>query len=778
MYYTHHSCGGLRGGRYRTSHAHLSSWVHRCLAFLGGAILVLATVSGACANGLDPQFVEAVETTSEADQLEVRVMTTSPEPPAFSAFPLREPDRLVMDFRDYLWQPGRTGHLESAHPQVECVRVGQFSKEPPITRVVLDLRVPASEVKYEADRSGGHGELSIRVSPPSGERIPPSPASSSSGAASAKPAGARIAAAAGGPKPTKRSSGREQPDPFGAAAASTAAQAKPGTGKPVAGATPPSPPDTSVTSAGVEPPKGTGAAAGVAPRPAERPGAQPRGAGPAATAPAGPPPAAQAAAVSWKDYLTRGLAAVAVIILIGALAVWLRKRVGTPGRAAAQSEAAKPAIGETVPLPDSAQDLPREAVAPAAEPTEAAIRCRIVDGYLLLAPEGGEAALSRLGSGGARKAKVEGSISLTPVEEDEEDETIVEALAEEESPAVEGRVAEEEAGAEAVPEEELISAAALAAGEGMVDEPTLEDTEDLPARARELVESLGDEDDDARRQAAEGLWGLAESGHVELLAPYLDSEDARVRLVIAGVLGESRAAEFAGQLAGLTDDPDPSVRATVFYAFSQLGQAAGEHVDAVRKGLSDEEGSVRARAVEALAAMAPDDDEVAAQVIALTGDPEFAVREAATSAALNFARNGVTEPLVALLADLGRRAQALELLQQAEADVIKQLLAAAAKAASESSTAAMGTLSYVVGTRCTPADFSADLQSSDPEVRLAGLEGLAIVGGEESRADLVKMSEGDASPQVRERAAEILTYWDEMAESTARAGADSAGSST
>jgi HEAT repeat protein len=460
--------------------------------------------------------------------------------------------------------------------------------------------------------------------------------------------------------------------------------------------------------------------------------------------------------------------------VIAALAVWLRKRFGMPGGAAAQSEAAEIAIGETVPLPDSGQDLSREAVAPAAEPTEAAVRCRIVDGYLVLAPEGGEAALSRLGSGGARKAKVEGSISLTPVEEDE---AAVDALAADEPSVVEGPVAEEEAGAEAVPAEELISAEALAAGEGMVDEPTLEDTEDLAARARELVESLGDEDEDARRQAAEGLWGLAESGHAELLVPYLNSDDARVRLTIAGVLGESQAAEFAGPLAELAVDPDPSVRATVLYAFSQLGQAAGEHLDAVRKGLSDEEGSVRARAVEALAAMAPDDDEVAAQVVALTGDPEFPVREAATSAALNFARNGVTEPLVTLLADLGRRAQALELLQQAEADVIKQLLAAAAKATSESSAAAMGTLSYVVGTRCTPADFSADLQSSDSEVRLAGLEGLAIVGAEESRADVARMSEGDSSPEVRQRAAEILTYWDEMAESTARAGADPAGSS-
>ncbi len=774
MHYTHHSCGGLRGGRYSTSHAHLSFWVHCCLAFLGGAVLVLATVPGACANGLDPQFVEAVETSSEADQLQVRVMTTSPEPPVFSAFPLREPDRLVVDFRDYLWQPGRTGHLESSHPQVERVRVGQFSKEPPVTRVVLDLRVPASDVRYEADRSAGHGELSIRVSPPSGERVAASPVGSASGAAAPKPMGAQTAGAVGAPQPPKGSSGREQPDPSGAAAASAAAQAKPGAKKPAGGDAPPSPPDTTVASAGLEPPEGTGAAAAATPGRADRRGAQPPEAVPAATAPVGPPPPAQAAAVSWKSYLLRGLAAVAAIILIGAAAVWLRRRVGTPGDVPAQIGPAETAIGETVPLPEGPQDLRREAVPPAAEPTEAAIRCRIVDGYLVLAPEGGEAALSRLGSGDARKAKIEGSISLTPVEEEE---SVVEAPADEQPSVVEGRVAEEEAGAEAVPEEEAISAAALAAGEGMVDEPTLEDMEDLPSRARELVESLGDEDEDARRRAAEGLWDLAESGHVGLLAPYLHSDDARVRLVIAGVLGESLATEFAGPLAELADDPDPSVRATVLYAFSQLGQAAGEHLDAVRKGLSDEEGPVRARAVEALAAMAPDDDEVAAQVIALTGDPEFAVREAATSAALKFARNGAIEPLVALLADLDRRAQALELLQQAETDVIKQLLAAAAKETSESSAAAMGTLSYVVGTRCTLADFSPDLQSSDPEVRLVGLEGLAIVGGEESRADVARMSEGDSSPEVRQRAAELLTYWDEMAESTARAGADSTGSS-
>ncbi len=621
MYNTHRSGGGSRSGRCRIGRAHLSSHFYSCLALVGGAILLLGAASGGGASGVESQFVEAVETATEAGDLEVLVITTSPEPPVFSAFPLREPDRLVMDFRDYVWQPGLTAHLESSHSQVSGVRVGQFSKEPPVTRVVFDLMVPASELKYRPDRASGHGELSIRVAPPSGDEAaePQGPSTGEEPITKPPPAGAAGAASA--------------------AAGGAAAPAGQGTGESGPQARPPASPGSTVASAGPTAPEGPKPGAQAASGQAGRASAQPPGAGPAATGPAGPPPPQQAGVTSWKGYLPVVLGAVALIIVLAGLAFWLRKRVGKRSAAPARAKATDPAAAEAIPVPDIAEQAPSQAAAPAAEPDGAAIRCRIVDGYLVLAPEGGSAALSTLAGEGARKAKVEGSISLTPVEEEEE-EGGVQLPAEEEPVVAEASVAGERGDAEVVAEDDFVSAEALAAGEGMVDEPALEDPDDLPSRARALVESLVEEDEDERKRAAEGLCGLAETGHADVLAPYLQSEDPRVRLVIAGVLGEAGASAFAGPLAEVADDPDPSVRATVLYAFSQLGEAGSEYAREIRKRLSDEEASVRARAVEALAAVAPDDEEAAAHAVELTADPEFSVREAATSAALIFARHG------------------------------------------------------------------------------------------------------------------------------------------
>jgi HEAT repeat protein len=715
------------------------------LVLLIGLGLVLVDVSGGRANGIASLLVTGVNATTEAEQLEVKVMTTSPVAPRFSAFGLREPDRLVMDFPDYVWEPGLTGHLESSHPQVSEVRVGQFSKEPPITRVVFDLRVPANKVQYDTGAGAADGDLSIRVSPTPKQAGPPT-----------QVAPPRRPEPAARPTPTrgpKQGDGAVPAGPVGG----TDATPKPG------GQAQTPPPD-----GGKPGPAVTGTETGKKPLAggttvqAGQPTVRPPMATPQKTAPVEPPRVERAGALSWRSYVLRALAAIALMVVIAAVAVWLRRRFTEMRSAGSQ-----PVTADISPDQPETQEPIGEPAPPAAESTGAAVRCKIVEGYLVLAPEGGEAALSRLGGHGISRAKVEGSLDLTPVEE----ETPVEDEAAADEPAVSETPVADDAGAD----EAAVSETPVA--EELVEEESASDaSDDDAARVQAIVESLTGENEEARKQAAEGLWGMAREGRADLLASYLESEDPRVRLVVAGVLGEAGAAEFAGPLADIADDPDPSVRATVFYAFSQLGQAASEHLAVVRKGLSDEESSVRARAVEAVAAMAPDDSEVASEVVELTGDPEPLVREAATSAALNFARNGVAEPLAALLGDLTRRAQALELLQQADEGLLKQLLVAARKAPSDSGEAAVATVSYVIGSRCTPADFADDLGSSDPDVRLAALEGLAIVGGEESQTDVDRLSKTDPSPELRQRAAEILTAWEEMAQSTARAGADTSGS--
>ncbi len=654
----HHCCSQKRGSLYVQHRTRIASWIQCSSAFVGAVLLVCASVAGGRANGMEPLYVEAVETETADEQLEVRVSTTSPSLPAFSAFPLREPDRLVMDFPDYLWRPGYTGHLKSGHPQVEGVRVGQLSKEPPITRVVFDLRVPAEQVKYEALSGAGDGELRIYV--PGRKAGKPAPAWA--GKPATRPAKPRPTA--GPSKPPK-----EGPS-LGVAA---------------------SPPVVSGT--------GQGAAAEPTPRPADLGVA-------AASAPDGETPSPAKAWMSWKGYLLRALAAVALIIAIGALAFWLRNRFRT-----SQSTEPIASLG-----------------AIASGRSGGMLRCRIIDGYLVLAPE----AMTGMEAMARQEARVEGSVEVIPTEESAEAEK-------------ESEVEEEPRAADAA------------------------------TRAAELVRSLAGDSGDVRKKATRDLVELVKNDRADVLLPYLKSAEARVRVVVAGVLGEAGAANCASALADIADDSDPSVRAAALYALAQLGPAASEHVAALRKRLCDEESSVRARAIEALAVLAPHDEGAARQVVELAGDADPAVRQAAASASFAFARNGVTEPLLGLLADISRRAQALELLQQADEAIIKQLLVDANKTSSETSDAAVGTLAYVISARFAPADFRDDLQSLDADVRMAGLHGLAIVGGDELRKDVLELSRNDPSPEVRATAGQVLIYWEELAEATARAGSESGG---
>ncbi len=715
MFCMHHYCSQKRGRLYVQRRTRIGSLLQCSSAFIVGILLVCASVSGGRANGIETLCVEAVETRIIDEQLEVRVNTTAPSLPSFSAFPLREPDRLVMDFPDYLWGPGYTGHLESDHPQIREVRVGQFSEEPPITRIVFDLRVPAEQVKYKALSAAAHGQLRIQVSPAEASGASETPPPAVPGRKPDKPAAppaVKPTAKPPKPRPTAGQSKppKDIPSPSGPASppatsgTGEGAAVEPGAAAPGAGP---------ITGTAGDRPTEPGAAAGT--QTVEPPTPRPADVGVAAAGPsAGEPPAPTKAGMSWKGYLLRALAALVVIAGIGALAFWLRNRFrGIGSRAFSLRNR-----GRTSESTEPTASL--GAIASAGP--EGTIRCRIIDGYLVLAPE----TVTGMQSMARQEARVEGSVEVIPAQQ-----------------------------AAQVEVEEQPQAA------------------DAATRAEELVRSLAGDSGEARKEATRGLMELATSGRAEVLLPYLKSEDTRVRTVLAGVLGEAGAADCAGALADIAEDSDPSVRAAALYALAQLGPAASEHVAAVRERLSDEESSVRARATRALAALAPEDEEAARQVIELADDTDPAVRQAAASASFVFARNGVTQPLLGLLADISRRAQALELLQQADEAIIRQLLVNANKASSETSDAAVGTLAYVISARFAPSDFRDDLQSSDADVRMAGLHGLAIVGGDEMRQDVLELSKNDPSPEVRARAAEVLTYWDELAEAAAPAGGES-----
>jgi len=274
-----------------------------------------------------------------------------------------------------------------------------------------------------------------------------------------------------------------------------------------------------------------------------------------------------------------------------------------------------------------------------------------------------------------------------------------------------------------------------------------------------LVGALADADAAVRQAAGRGLWDIAADGRAQALLPYLKSPDPKVRCAIAGVLGKVRALECAGLLAEAAADPDPHVRASVVNAFRILGEEAAYYLDAVAARAGDTDPFVRARALEALAAMAPTSADAARHHVLLMGDKDPDVRRAAAACLLSYAKRDIHEPLVDLLSDPARRPQALEALHAADEPVLRKLLTALQDRPAAAASAAADTLSYVLSSRWTADDFRPDLDSLDPKTRLAGVEGLALVGSPEAVAELCRILKADPDSDIRCRTAAILAQF-------------------
>ncbi|MBN1458679.1 MAG: HEAT repeat domain-containing protein [Armatimonadetes bacterium] len=706
-----------RRGASITTARGLLAGVLRPYLTLAAVVLIVGTVSGSRAGTAElaepdtlsagVQCVRTVEASEDTDRLEVSLTTGTAMTPWFSVFPLREPDRLVFDLPNYIWEPGLTAYLESAHPEVQAIRVGQFSEDPPVTRLVLDLSVPVDELHYRTIASDPKGRLRVRVADEDGahtileekhrrpvvaalppvEHTPPPP--ETSGSTAVPPTEAEPPVPAPSPEPPAVAT---NPVPSETAEPPTTAAIDD--------------PDPIPVVAQVEPPRPT----------------RPELAAGASSASAAPPIDSQPSAGSRA---LRFAGAIAILAALGFLAFWLRKKYQ-----ASPEEA--PVIAE-----ESRPDL-RPGVSPKKAASLDLVRCRIIDGYLVLAPEGGKTVAESLGHT-AQRARIEGQVEIVAAEStsvSEEDSAIA---------------------VSAVPESETATPA-RSGHDGAAGSPA--------ETAETLVAALSDEDVTVRKTAAQGLWTLADGGRADVLVPYLKNADPRVRLVIAGVLGEAGAIQCADELATLLTDSDASVRASTVYAFSQLGAAVSPHSASVQRLLSDPEDLVRARAVEALAALNPQSAEVAGEVFDLLGDPDASVREAAMQTTLGYANRGITPPITAFIGDPSHRAQALELLQQAEDSTLRRLLIAARAAQDEGNSGPMDTISYVVRARWTTAHLAVDARSTEEGVRLAALEGLAILGGDEAIAEISQIAQSDPSTELQHRAAQMLDAAQDLATQT------------
>jgi HEAT repeat protein len=278
-----------------------------------------------------------------------------------------------------------------------------------------------------------------------------------------------------------------------------------------------------------------------------------------------------------------------------------------------------------------------------------------------------------------------------------------------------------------------------------------------PTVTEPIVGALQDTDERVRAVAGRGLWDVIREGQSEIIVRFLASPDPKVRAGIAGALGKVRAVEWAAALSRAADDPDPHVRAAIVNALGRMGEDASQHLSTVTVRLKDTDAFVRSRAIEAALAIAPAEEHVARLTLALVSDPDAHVREASFAALVAYAERGIRGPLVDLLGDEALRQPVLKSLAGADEALVHQLLEHVQGLPQDLGQGVLEALSHLLEGRWTVADLRPELSSLNAEERLAGLEGLALVGGPEAMQEMARLLSSDPSATVRLRAVEILS---------------------
>src|SRR5947208_5264338 len=116
------------------------------LAAMGGLVTV-----GAFAQAVGPQAsIRRVAGLGGSQALELEVSASQPVAP--TVLVLTGPDRLVLDFPNAV--PGSDlRNISVNRGEVKGVRIGLFAQDPPITRVVLDLKAPQPYQLFPAGKS-------------------------------------------------------------------------------------------------------------------------------------------------------------------------------------------------------------------------------------------------------------------------------------------------------------------------------------------------------------------------------------------------------------------------------------------------------------------------------------------------------------------------------------------------------------------------------------------------------------------------------------------------
>jgi hypothetical protein len=108
-----------------------------------------------------------VETTTFSTGLDLTIICTKPVAPGFTQ--LKDPDRLVIDLPDTL-VGNHPQSVPLTGPDVRAMRINQFQKDPPITRIVLDL---LGERNFSYEPKGVSFVVHLRNAQPAGAQSAP-----------------------------------------------------------------------------------------------------------------------------------------------------------------------------------------------------------------------------------------------------------------------------------------------------------------------------------------------------------------------------------------------------------------------------------------------------------------------------------------------------------------------------------------------------------------------------------------------------------------------------
>jgi hypothetical protein len=108
-------------------------------AFAGMVIIALVCLAGAAPQA--PATIRRVAVLGGASQIELEIASTEAVNPHVQV--LASPERLVIDFPNASPAPG-LHNINVGRGDVKDIRVGLFSSNPPVTRIVVDLAEPQS----------------------------------------------------------------------------------------------------------------------------------------------------------------------------------------------------------------------------------------------------------------------------------------------------------------------------------------------------------------------------------------------------------------------------------------------------------------------------------------------------------------------------------------------------------------------------------------------------------------------------------------------------------